>query len=270
MGGVWSIYSSFIAIVNQISSNQAVIKGLNPGIDTVYYQDSNGCKALGIVMVDTLPKIIISGVHEICYGECAKLAITPVAHATYLWEHNTGISCTDCDTILACPRETQLYTVVVTNGNHCEDSTYFSLVVHPLPHLDYTPKPFYMCNGSTKQIMVRDTIASNNTNTFSWYPNDSISNLHVPNPVFSDIIDLVYTVVGTSQYGCKDSIRIPVSVLDSANTAITPDTVICIGNHHVVSVLSTDPNSTYQWYIVSDGVFLPATSLSDPTSWAPL
>jgi gliding motility-associated-like protein len=72
--------------------------------------------------------------------------------------------------------------------------------------------------------------------------------------------------------GCKDSITVPVSVLDSANTTISPDTVICIGNSHTLTATSTDPNSTYQWYISDSAgdLLYVADSLSNDTSWAPI
>jgi|GEM_PF-5207095 len=248
-GPTWSLYNTTVVNFVSDAGNTAIIQAFVPGVDTVYYRASNGCEAITVIHVDTSSPVKIYGPDSICAGACAILHVDSVAHATYQWKPGTGISCVNCDSVLACPNTNESYTVVVTNAYGCKDSSVHNLVLNPLPILGYSPSPFFLCKGSTKQIFVIDSIASNATSTYSWYPNDSISNIHVPNPFLSDTIDIVYTVTGTSRYGCKDSIKVPVSVLDSAATYITPDTIICIGAHKDLMVTSTDPRSTFTWYV---------------------
>ena len=262
--GTWSVSDPTISPVAPISTTSAVLDGLHVGVDTVYYTaGSNSCRVYATVIVDSLPPISVFGPNQICYGECATLTVTNIPAAVYLWDSGYGISCTNCDSVLACPKETQTYTVTVSNAAHCVSTTVHKLQVNPLPGITYSPDPFYMCLGTPKQINATDSIPSNNPDTYHWYPNVYINNNNIPDPVFSDSIDLVYTVVATSQFGCKDSIRVPVSVLDPASTSISQDTIICIGQSHHITATSTDPRSLFSWYIVDSIRFVSATTLDN-------
>ncbi len=267
--GTWSVSNPAISPLSATTATSAVLTGLSLGVDTVYYRlDSSGCRVYAAVTVEDLPAITVSGPNQICFGECATLTVTKVTAGTYRWDNGTGISCTNCDSVLACPLETQIYTVTVTNDAHCVSTTTHLLQVNPLPHVKYTPDPFYMCLGTPKQITAFDTIAANAPDTYFWRPNVYIDNINIPNPTFSDPIDLVYTVVATSQFGCKDSVRVPVSVLDPAVTSISPDTIICIGDTHHMIATCTDPTAEFHWYIFNGSGLVPATSLDNDSTAA--
>ena len=264
-GGTWSVSSPSISPIESSTTTTAVIFGATIGADVVYYTVA-GCHAWLNVTVTELPPITVNGPNRICKGECAALTVTSVPAGAYLWNPGNGISCTACDSVLACPRETQNYSVTVTNAAHCSVTVTHLLTVEPLPYIEYSPDPFYMCLGTPKQIQAFDTVTADGTDTYTWYPNVYINNTTISNPTFSDSIDLVYTVVATSQYGCKDSTRVPVSVLDPASVSIVPDTIICIGQSHHMIATCTDPRAVFNWYIFNGFGLTTASSLDNTTT----
>ena len=258
-GGTWSTTNTSVATI----SASGVATALNLGIDTIIYTAGlGGCFAKAPISVGSLPNITISGPTQICLGDCATLIIHPKDSATYHWRPNTGISCELCDSVTACPLETQNYVVEVTNSYHCKDSVNFKLTVNPLPSLTYSPDPFFKCRYTDKQIQAFGAA------TYKWYPNVYIDNDAISNPTFSDQTDLVYTLTGTSVLGCVNSIRVPVSVLDSSITSLSPDTIICLGHHTRLIAKSDDPTTSYKWYIMPG--YQPALSLSNDTDSAPI
>ena len=272
-GGSWSTSPPGIATATGITpGNQATLTGNFVGVDTVYYTTSNGCRALAAVIVDTLPTLAISGNTRICYGQCATLSVTDVDHGTYSWTPQTGVSCTSCDSVFACPLETQNYAVTVTNGAQCSKTLNVKLTVEPLPAITYSPDPFYVCRGTAKTITVQDNVTGDSPDNWLWEPNVFLNSNTIQNPTVSaaDSIDLVYTVTATSQFGCKDSIKVPVSVLDSAFVTINPDTIICFGESHQMLVTSTDPRSLFHWYIANGYGYQPASSLNNSVITNPI
>ena len=259
-GGTWTTTNGTITSIDSITgTGSAIVTGLRYGKDSiVYYFKNSGCKTVLKFTVDTLPKITITGLDSICKGECTPLSATFVTDGVYRWKPDSGISCTNCGNVNACPLETHIYKVVVSSGANCTDSATHKLTVNPLPILSYSPDPFYMCRGTDK------VITASGAATYFWYPNVFISNNTIVNPSLSDTADLVYTLHGTTLLGCTDSIKVPVSVLDSANTTLSPDTIICIGNHTTLIATSTDPTTTYKWFIVPNSA---PTSLSSSTDF---
>ena len=253
-GGVWSSRNTAVATVD----GSGTVTGGAIGGDIISY-DVNGCFAVIRIHVDSLPAFAIVGPDSICWGSCAELYTTADPHDTYLWAPGNGVSCTACDTINACPLETQTYTVTVTNHQGCTSTSTHKLTINPLPVITYSPDPFYMCNHTTKQMTVN---AITPCSSFVWYPNVCIDTTIPNRPVFSDTTDLVYVLYATTTLGCRDSFKIPVSVLDSAFTTLSGDTIICLGNNAHLIAYSTDPTTTYKWTNYPSGTF-PTTLSSD-------
>jgi gliding motility-associated-like protein len=239
-GGIWSSRNAVVATVD----GSGLVTGESVGADVISY-DVNGCYSVLRIRVDSLPVFSIVGPDSICWGSCGILYTTSDPRNTFLWKPGNGISCTACDTTNACPLETQTYTVVVTNRQGCTDSETHRLTINPLPVVNYSPNPFYMCNGVSKTMNLTTTTP---VSALSWYPNVAIETDTMLSPRFFDTTDLVYTLYATSTLGCRDSFKIPVSVLDSAITTLSGDTIICLGNEAHLIATSTDPTTTYKWF----------------------
>ncbi len=223
----------------------------NPLVTTIYtvtVTSIHGCSSDTTVRVaiDSNVSVVIHGADSICIGNCTKLYATGVYDGLYVWTPGTGLSCTECDTVNACPLETQHYRIIAQDLAHCPDTGFFTLVVNPLPIITYTPDSVVLCKGQPGK-MVTGIVTNTPTATWRWYPNVFISNDSIVNPIVYDTSNLIYKLYATSIYGCTDSINVPVSVLDSSLTYISPDTVICVGQSIRIWAGTNKPQASFQW-----------------------
>jgi gliding motility-associated-like protein len=101
--------------------------GQAAGVYEVYLQDSLGCETSTTAVVTAFSPIDveISPVGVIQMGTEVQLdaqLLTPVLNPVFNWSPGTALSCTDCQSPVAAPVETTLYTLTVTDANGCSDS----------------------------------------------------------------------------------------------------------------------------------------------------
>jgi gliding motility-associated-like protein len=229
-----------------------------------------GCDSFTLVTVlvdDTLLGIKVVGRDSICRGECDKLMASGRAGTYFNWHPATSLSCTICDTTIACPDVTTTYVAVAIDDLGCKDSVVFKVTVNPLPIINVTPNPAILCYGTPLQLHASTTNTDSNTTHFAWSPNIFISSDSVKNPIINDTSNLVYRVIATTIYGCFDSFKVKVSVLDTNVNTISLDTNICLGGSAQLEAISHSVNSnlnvpTYFWY--------PATGLNNNQIWDPV
>ncbi|NDC41454.1 MAG: PKD domain-containing protein, partial [Chitinophagia bacterium] len=185
----------------------------------------NGCvdTAIVYVPVDSPLHMVISGKARVCLGICDTLVAHGVPGALYAWQ-GTGISCAVCDTNVICINRTRTFTVTATNSYGCQTTDSFKVTIDPLPILHVTPDPAYVCKYSTGTQLTATGAA-----TYEWKPRIGLSCDNCANPTCNVGANIIYSITGTTQYGCVDSISIPVTVFDTTVTGIHKDTSICIG-----------------------------------------
>lgn len=227
----------------------------SPTITTTYTVTGTtaaGCSDTAIVTVwvdSLLNDITIIGQDSICLGDCTTL-IAQGRESTYFeWKPAVGLSCTVCDTVTACPTTTTVYNALAIDSLGCRDSLFFTVTVMPLPVLSVNPNPIIVCNGRTATATVIDLAGGPGTR-FAWFPNAFISDDTASTVTFSNTSNLVYRITGITPFGCYDSIKVPVTVLDSAFNSINKDTVICVGGSAQLYVKSFNPDgarSDFYW-----------------------
>jgi gliding motility-associated-like protein len=229
----------------------------SPTISTTYTvigTTSFGCADTGSVTVwvdSLLNDISVTGKDSICLGDCSVLMAHGREGTFFNWKPAPGLSCTICDTTTACPTTTTTYNMVAIDSIGCRDSLFFTVSVMKLPVMTVLPNPAIVCNGKTAQLTVTDATATAGYVTkFAWFPNAFISCDTCFNPIMSNTFNLVYRVTGITPFGCQDSLRVPVTVLDSAFNSINRDTVICKGSSAQLYANSFNPDgarSDFYW-----------------------
>ena len=243
---------------------------VSPTVTTTYTVTATtqyGCVDTGstIVWVDSiLNHLKIKGKDSICAGECDLLVITGGEDTVYFWKPATGLSCTNCDSTLACPVNTTTYWAIAVDFLSCKDSASFKVTVNPIPVLVVEPNPTIVCKRST----TTDTVTGAGPGgTYTWSPNVLISCNTCSIVVLSDTANIVYEVTGTTQYGCEDSISVKVSVLDTNVNWINGDSIICIGKSVHLSAYSQSLTGNLD---VPTFLWIPATGLDNPYSNTPI
>ena len=213
------------------------------------------------VHVDSmLLHIHISGKDSICAGDADTLIASGYTGSLFAWTPAVGLSCLVCDTTISRVINTTTYTATAIDTLGCKYTASFTVSVNPLPTIKVTPNPTIVCQGSSTQLTATGAA------TYTWFPNAFLSCDNCPNPIASDTQNLVYNVIGTSVYGCRDSVSVPVSVLDTTRLTISNDTIICLGQSAQLIATSTSVDGSHpEFYSWS-----PTTGLSDPNSPIPV
>ena len=258
-GAVGYVWAPSYALSNVTGATSVA----TPSVSTTYTVIGTsffGCKdtITFTLVVDTLLNHMkVIGLDSICIGTCDTLKASGRDNSHFAWSPARGLNCTICDTVIACPDTTTSYTAVAIDAWGCRDSLKFTVTVNPLPILTMLENPTIVCKGTPKQLYAFGAWS------YIWTPPYFLNCDTCSNPIATDTINMVYKLVGTSRYGCKDSIDVRVSVLDTNVNWASRDTIICIGgvaqlhatSHSVVGNLDVP---SYEW--------IPKFALDDPSS----
>jgi gliding motility-associated-like protein len=243
----------------------------SPTVTTTYTVTGTtlqGCSDTAVVTVwvdSLLNDLSITGEDSVCRGGCTQLIARGREGTYFEWHPSTALSCTICDTVTACPLSTTTYYALAIDSLGCRDSVFFTVTVMPLPIVSVSPTPAIVCNGSSTQLFATD-LAGNSGTRYAWFPNAFISCDTCSNPFVSNTFNLVYRVTGITPFGCYDSIKVPVTVLDSAFNTINKDTVICEGASAQLYIISINPDGARSDYLWTN----PGGTLSNTTIYNPV
>jgi gliding motility-associated-like protein len=128
----------------------------------------------------------------------------------------------------------------------------------PLPILAVTNMPVTVCRGTPTTVTAS---GAGPGGMYVWTPPYFIACDTCATQTFTDTFNLVYQLTGYTAFGCKDSITVPVSVLDTNVNVFGNDTIICIGGSAQLYAFSHSLTSnldvpTYLWS--------PAGTLNNP------
>ena len=221
------------------------------------------------VLVDsTFLHIKVLGRDSICRGQSDTLIASGRDSTYFNWFPGVaGLSCTICDTTIATPDVTTTYRGLAIDDLGCKDSVVFTITVNPLPIVVVAPNPVVLCHGTPVQLHATTTNTNNATDKFSWSPNLFISNDSVYNPIINDTTNLVYVARATTIYGCSDSVKVKVSVLDTNVNSIILDTNICLGSSAQLYAFSHSVTSNLDVPVFT---WSPDTAINNPDIWDPI
>jgi hypothetical protein len=120
---------------------------------------------------------------------------------------------TSANSATVTPLSTTVYTVIGIDFPGCSDTTSITITVKPSPTVSVGAKTLTVCIGETHYL------TATGAQSFQWFGNNLISsqNTATVNPSVST----VYSVIGTNQNGCSDSVSILMNVSECVK--IDPD-----------------------------------------------
>lgn len=205
-----------------------------------------GCRDTAFINLTVSPIPNISPTNpEICPGESILLiASSNISPTLFTW--GNGVI-NDSNTVS--PTTSTTYNLTLTDTTGCVFDTVVSVAVNPIPLLSINPPNPELCPGS--EIKIKATGA----HSYQWLgsgitpiTNDSIK--------ATPLSTVNYTLIGTSNSGCIDSLGFQILVHPAANVNLSPtSSYICSGNTQTLVATGT---STYSWS--------PATGLSTTTN----
>jgi gliding motility-associated-like protein len=229
---------------------------------TIHFIGTNGygCADSADIAVTVYPQAIAQiqmNPNSGCSPLVVDLTNTSINATSVQWSFSNGGTSTAntlSHTFVNPTNSTQIFTVeLVANGlGGCSDTTQLQVPVYPA--LDMIV-PVTSVQGCSPLTFVAPQISG--VQSFSWNFGDGItSNLPYPIHVFTNATNAVenFTIhlIGTSSYGCTDSVNIPVSVLPQAVASIVADpTIGC--SPLAVNFVSNSQNATSLNWDFGDG-----------------
>lgn len=180
---------------------------------------------------------------EICLGDSALLI--PSGANTYNW--NPAVNPIDnLGQMWVNPVVNSTYILLGTNLEGCIDSDTVSVVVHPLPLTQLIVSDDGVCPNTSIQF------TASGATSYVWSGIDLIL-FNGPNQTISAINSGMYSITGTSQYGCSASDSLFVTVFPAPSILASPALIeICAGEMASIQVVGAD---IYQWSNGNTGNF---------------
>ncbi|RYD56894.1 MAG: PKD domain-containing protein [Sphingobacteriales bacterium] len=198
--------------------------------------DANGCKDTASATVTVLPKPGISAGADQSICEGASTSLQASGGVSYVWSPSTGLSCTNCSNPAASPATTTTYVVTGTDVNGCINTDTVSVTVNTKPVVNAGADK-KLCSGGAQQM------SASGAATYEWSPAIGLSCKSCASPIANPTATTIYTVVGTSIAGCKDTDEVVVIVNPLPNVVVAGAT-ICEGNSVTLNATGA---VTYDW-----------------------
>jgi hypothetical protein len=216
----------------------------SPTIATTYTvtgTSSNGCIGLPIsatVTVNQVPNVQVSASSSsICSGQ--SVTLTATGADSYVWTPSTGLSSTTGGVVTATPTTSITYTVTGTTSNGCVGTFTIPITVNPLPTIQISPLNPTICSGDFV------TMTASGADTYNWDPLNGLSSTTGATVIGTPSTNIIYTVTGTSIFGCVNSASTQINVNPAPIFDVTPPfSVICQGNQ---VTLTANGSFSYDW-----------------------
>jgi gliding motility-associated-like protein len=185
---------------------------------TVTGKDKHGCTNTDTVTVFIKTNTVSVGKGDtaICQGEVVPLSDS--GGSTYTWIPATGLSSADIADPFAAPPYSINYMVIAQLADCIPDTNYVAVVVNPLPTVKLSPNQAIL-EGSTAQINATGTKIAG----ISWSNAASLSCDSCFDPIASPTITTTYVVSVKTNFGCKSSDTVTISVFCNSNQIFIPN-----------------------------------------------
>ncbi len=152
---------------------------------------------------------------------------------TYTWSNGTS---GPTATMTASPLITTTFSVSGTHtASGCISTTNILIPVNPSPNVGLLASEYTVCSGNNVLL------SAFGANSYSW----STNVLNVNQITISPTVSATYSVMGSNNFGCKDSAYVNISVLPPPLlNAISEQDSICVGQSVNLMVLGAQ---TYTW-----------------------
>ncbi|MDI9319591.1 MAG: PKD domain-containing protein [Phycisphaerales bacterium] len=185
----------------------------------VFGTDEHGCtnKDTLDVGIKTKTTLILAKAID----ACAQRPIQLVASGAqkYLWTPATFLNDANISNPIATPDSTIIYRVIGSEGSCIPDTGFIKVVVHPLPEVNA---------GTDQKVLAGTSVQLNGSSKiavkYTWTPTDSLSCSDCANPVAKPLVTTIYTLKGTTDFGCSDSDDVVIVVFCDQSQLFIPNT----------------------------------------------
>ncbi|MCB9282818.1 MAG: gliding motility-associated C-terminal domain-containing protein [Lewinellaceae bacterium] len=255
---VWTTNNTVVDTVSSIT--------VEPGATTMYYitgTDEYGCFAEDSVLVTVPPAIAVTveGDMVSCQEEITLQANSTVSPVTYQWSVNGNPIGGNSNMLSVNPGLTTIYEVMVTDTFGCQAMD-TALVVVPTQIVLSVSEDQISC-----QSEVTLTANGNVSLNYQWWVNSMLFDTNAIITVNPDTTTLYYVLV-TDSLGCQAAETVLVTVPETIQMEVTPDTTACDGP--ILISASANVPLGYEWWTTGSPDTTASsqiTVLPDTTGW---
>ena len=169
--------------------------------------------------------------------------------SSFSWYPNTGLNNPNSANVIASPNNSTNYMVIGTDNFGCSDTTFITVDVLIKPKLSLTNNPS-ICEGESTPLVV------SGADNYIWFPPSGLNSVIGSTVTANPSVSTSYSVIGTLNNGCSDTISTVVSVNSNPNLSTnTLSTDICVSD---TTMLIVNGATNYVW--------TPSNSLSNNNS----
>ena len=172
-----------------------------------------------------------------CSGSSTKISVFGASE--YRWYPSLNLTDTIGATVYTTTQQNTTYYVIGEDDYGCIDTLAIDVIAVAGASISTSLKDTTVCSGISVDLSV------SGTTSYKWEPGLYLNDSLINNVTSTPINDISYTVIGTDNHNCKDSIKITINTLAAPVLTINKDTSnICIGDSIELIV---DGAQTYSW-----------------------
>lgn len=206
--------------------------------------------ALFTLQIDTLLTVTTSPDTIICRGDTALLRAfgngCDTANYVYQWadSSNTSVVLGTQSTLIAAPSGNTTYRVILADGSSSLTDTAFVKVVVDNVFTVTTTLDSTLCKGQNTVIEAFVTACDTSQITYTWDNSLGTGKVKLISPTQTT----TYRVIAVNSFnGLADTAFVTITVRDSLEVFLNPDTTLCVGGTAALRANATGGNSnTYQ------------------------
>ncbi len=186
------------------------------------------------------------------------------SHYTYTWTPGVSLDDPTASTVVFTAGDSTNLILTVTTPAGCTGKDSIQINVHPIDFASITA-PHPICPGDSIQLSPTILVTPYPTTaTFEWFPSFYLSDPNSSSPWVHAITTQDYMLVGTSQFGCFDTLNVTVVVHPAATLYMEDSTVLYPGESYHIT-----PQTNCQNFTWSPTIGLNDPYIADPTAIPP-
>ena len=240
----WSWSSNGSAVISNVNSQSpTVTNGSTNEVFTVTIADANGCESTAqtTITINPLPNVNAGPDVSLCEGE----SVTLNGQGALIYSWNNGVSNGASFT----PATTQVYTVVGTDANGCQNSDNVTVTVNEIPVILFDASP---TNGCAPLLVNFTNNSTGNSSECIWDLGDGtvLNNCSNFSHTYTNGGDFTVTLTSTTAEGCSSSLSLQdyIHVENPPIASFIPSTTVLSETEPEVFLNNTSQGAvSYEW-----------------------